>query len=196
MTLLLLFIIERRLSVKGSWLNTIHKRWTFLVLAAIALPSLVNLIPIRSFVVCGLGDLHYYCSLCSRELSYWLSEFTMTVLILCLALFLFWQIRKHKKSGRNFGNEQLLALKVVSIPQVNFIILLLNLLSKTIDYSREPWLFWIYVVVNLLFYIVPIVNLQLFVSFMKGYPCTIYHFTWLIRKKPDSQLLASAYVEM
>lgn len=194
--LFLLFIIERRLSAKTSWLNTIHKRWTWVLLAAVVLPFLLNLMPIEEFKICGLGDFHYYCSLCSQQLSFWLSEFATTIGILLMAVILFCKIRTHEKSGRNFGDEQMLALKVVSIPQANFVILFLNLLSKTIDYSKQAWLFWIYVAVNLLFYIVPIINLHLFVRFMRNYPCTIYHFTWLIRKKPDSHLLASAYVEM
>jgi len=83
-----------------------------------------------------------------------------------MGLYLFWKVHTHRKSGRAFGNEQLLALNVVSIPRANFIILFLNLLTKTIDYSRKSWLLWVYIIVSLMFYIVPIINLRLFIKFM------------------------------
>lgn len=87
-----------------------------------------------------------------------------------------------------------MSLEVAKIPYVSFTILALNLMTKLIDYGVESWLFWLYVVVNLLFYLVPMVNLYLFVKFMRGYPTSIEYFTWLIKKKRESVLLASAYV--
>lgn len=160
------------------------------------LPFLINLIPIEQFKVCGLGDMLYYCSLCGRTLSFWIAEFSITILLLCIALVLFCQITTHCKNSAGFTHEQQLAMRVVTIPQANFVILMLNLVTKTIDFSAESWMFWVYVAVNMLFYIVPIVNLRLFVTFMKDYPCPIFHFTWLIRQKPEPDLRVTSYVEM
>jgi hypothetical protein len=84
----------------------------------------------------------------------------------------------------------------MSIPQASFVILFVNLVIKSIDYSQSDKLFWVYVILNLISYTVPMLDLVLFVRFMSTYPCTIYHFTWLIRKKRDTNLLASSYVEM
>lgn len=110
------------------------------------------------------GDLYYYCSLCSRGLGFWADEFTVTLIILILAIILFARIRKISKDFDVLGDELKLSILVMKIPIANFIILLLNLLTKTINVQG---VFWLFTAVNLLFYLVPIVNLYLFVRFMK-----------------------------
>lgn len=106
----------------------------------------------------------YYCSLCSRGAGFWADEFTVTIIILILSIILFSKIRYDSQHIQVLGDEQRLSILVMKIPIANFVILFLNLLTKTINIQG---IFWLFTVVNLLFYFVPIINLYLFVRFMK-----------------------------
>lgn len=171
LTLLLLIIIERRMKADTKMLATIHRKWKWIIAGCFVVPLILNMIPFDKYSKCGLGEYLYFCSLCSKQITFLVVEVSTTVLILLPAAYLFYSIRKSTKGY--LTDEQKLSLEVARIPRASFIILTLNLLTKLIDYGVETWLFWLYVMVNLLFYTVPMLNLYLFVRFMKGYPISI-----------------------
>ncbi|MBS1890076.1 MAG: hypothetical protein JST59_02190 [Actinobacteria bacterium] len=103
---------------------------------------------------------------------------------------------KVRRETKAETNQQQLYKKVSHIPILSFVLLFFNLLTKILTNTIEGFGqkgFSVFVILNMMFYAVPVANLVLFVLYTREDNVRLAYFEFLMCRRNNDGLLANSF---